>query len=61
MHPTFNTFHKNLEERKDGNVLFNDVFNTFYLCLYGIGYVIKDHLKSERGNLLQSTWATLFD
>ena len=25
------------EERKEGNVLFNDVLNTFYLWLYGVG------------------------
>ena len=26
-------------------------FNTFYLRLYGIGYIVKDHSDSERGNL----------
>ena len=35
-------------ERKEGNVLFNDAFNTFYLRLYGIGDMVKDHLDSER-------------
>ena len=25
------------EETKEGNVLFNDSFNTFYLRLYGVG------------------------
>ena len=38
--------------RKEGNVLFNDAFNTFYLQLYGVGHMVKDHSKSERGNLL---------
>ena len=33
----------------EGNVLFNDTLNTFYLRLYGIGHMVKD---SERGNLL---------
>ena len=38
--------------RKEGNVLFNDTLNTFYLQLYGIGHMVKDHLDSERGNPL---------
>ena len=28
---------------KEGNVLFNDALNTFYLQLYGIGHIVKDH------------------
>ena len=32
--------------QRNGNVLFNDALNTFYLWLYGI------HSDSERGNLL---------
>ena len=35
-----------------GNVLFNDALNTFYLRLYGIGHMVKDHSDSERGNPL---------
>ena len=38
--------------RKVGNVLFNDALNTFYLRLYGVGHMVKDHSDSERGNLL---------
>ena len=38
---------------KEGNVLFNDALNTFYLRLYGVRYMVKDHSDSERGNLLQ--------
>ena len=38
--------------RKEGNALFNDTLNTFYLWLYGIGHMIKDHSDSERGNPL---------
>ena len=34
---------------KEGNVLFNDTLNTFYLQLYGIGHMVKDHSDSERG------------
>ena len=38
--------------RKEGNVLFNDTLNTFYLQLYGIRHMVNGHLDSERGNLL---------
>ena len=31
---------------------FNDTLNTFYLRLYGIRHMVKDHSDSERGNLL---------
>ena len=41
-----------MEERKEGNVLFNDALNTFYLRLYGIKHMVKDHSDSERGNPL---------
>ena len=37
------------EGRKEGNVLFNDTLNTFYLWLYGVGHMVKDHSDSERG------------
>ena len=40
--------------RKEGNVLFNDALNTFYLRLYGVGHMVKDHSDSERGNPLPS-------
>ena len=35
--------------RREGNVLFNDALNTFYLRLYGVGHIVKDHSDSERG------------
>ena len=50
-----------MRERKEGNVLFNDVLNTFYLRLYGVTHTVKDHSDSERGNPLLPTWATLSD
>ena len=40
------------EGRKEGNVLFNDALNTFYLRLYGVRHMVKDHSDSERGNPL---------
>ena len=33
-------------------VLFNDAHNTFYLRLYVVGHMVKDHSDSERGNPL---------
>ena len=38
--------------RKEGNILFNDTLNTFYLRLYGVGHMVKVHSDSERENLL---------
>ena len=38
--------------RKEGNGLFNNALNTFYLWLYGDGHMVKDNSDSERGNPL---------
>ena len=38
--------------RKEGNVLFNDTLDTFYLRLYGVRHMVKDHSDSETGNPL---------
>ena len=38
--------------KEEGNVLFNDAPNTFYLQLYGVRHMVKDHSDSERGNPL---------
>ena len=40
------------EGRKEGNVLFNDAINTFYLWSYGIRHMVKDHSESKSGNPL---------
>ena len=32
--------------------LFNDALNTFYLRLYGVWHMVKNHSDSERGNPL---------
>ena len=29
--------------RTEGNVIFNDALNTFYLGSYDVGHVVKDH------------------
>ena len=50
--------------RKEGNVLFNDALNTFYLRLYGVTHIIKDHSDSERERVRKpapATWATSSD
>ena len=49
--------------RNEGNVLFNDALNTFYLWLYDVRQMEKDHSDSEKGNPLPAaaTWATLSD
>ena len=41
-----------------GNVLFNDALNTFYLRLYGVRHMVKDHSDSER-KPAAAKWATL--
>ena len=41
--------HSAIRER---NVLFNDALNTFYLRLYGVRHMVKDHSDSEKGNPL---------
>ena len=37
----------NLTSRKEGNVLFNDTLNTFYLRLYGVGLSSRDQLFKQ--------------
>ena len=43
--------------RKEGSVLFNDALNTFYLWLYGIGYMVKER---EREMFYLTTHSTHF-
>ena len=49
----------NIEGRKEENVLFNDALNTYYLRLYGVTHMVKDHSDSERGNPLPPHWLLL--
>ena len=44
-------FPENINLLKEGNILFNDALSTFYLRLYGIGHMVKDH---SDGNPLPS-------
>ena len=41
--------------------LFNKALNIFYLWLYGIGHMVKNHSDSERNPAATTTWATIFD
>ena len=41
-----------MSSSKEGNVLFNDAFDTFYLRLCGIRHMVKDHSDSEIQNPL---------
>ena len=41
-----------LERERERNVLFNDALNTFYLRLYGVRHMVKDHCDSEKWNPL---------
>ena len=45
---------------KEGNVLFNDALNTFYIWLYGVVHMVLDYSESERGNLLPPLYRLLF-
>ena len=40
------------ERKKERNVLFNDALNTFYIRLYGVRRMVKDHSDSEKRNPL---------
>ena len=41
-----------VRKERERNVLFNDALNTFYLRLYGVRHMVKDHSDSEKGNPL---------
>ena len=49
-----------LGRNEEGNGLFNDALNTFYLQLYGVRLMVKDHSDSERKPAV-TTCATLSD
>ena len=34
--------------KREGDISFNDALNTFYLQLYGVIHMVKDHSDSER-------------
>ena len=51
MHSTHFIYGYIMEGRKE-MFLFNDALNTFYLRLYGVRHMVKDHSDSEKGNPL---------
>ena len=58
---TNSSFHTHqLEGSNEGNVLFNDTLNTFYLWLYSVKHMVKDHSYSKRGNSLPPLHGLLF-
>ena len=50
--PDFGAEGKERERERERNVLFNDTLNTFYLRLYGVRHMVKDHSDNEKGNPL---------
>ena len=48
LHPTSRPSSLTAEREGERNVLFNDALDTFYLQLYGIGHMVKDHSDSEK-------------
>ena len=46
------TKNNRIELERERNVLFNDALNTFYLRLYGVRHMVKNHSDSEKGNPL---------
>ena len=45
-------FSRFVARERERNVLFNNALNTFYLRLYGVRHMVKDHSDSEKGNPL---------
>ena len=37
-----------VRNERERNVLFNDALNTFYLRLYGVRHMVKNHSESEK-------------
>ena len=49
---TFTILKQGDHQWKEGNVLFNDAFDTFYLWLFDVRHMVKDHSGTKRGNTL---------
>ena len=52
LHPPMLNCHYCYLIKTERNVLFNDALNTFYLRLYGVRHMVRDHSDSEKGNPL---------
>ena len=44
--------HRGRMNARERNVLFNDALNTFYLRLYGVRHMVKDHSDSDKARVL---------
>ena len=52
--------YKNVPIRKEGKKCFiYDTLNTFYLQLYGVRHMVKDHSDTKKGNPLPPHWLLL--
>ena len=49
-----------LPHTKEGNILFTDALNQFYLWFHGVAHTVKDNSDSKRGNHLLSLQGLLF-
>ena len=50
-----------IKTRQEGRIfLFNDALNAFYLRLYGVGHMVKDHSYSDRRNPLPPLYGLFF-
>ena len=49
------------ERRNKENISYNDALNTFYLWLYGVGHMMKDHSNSKRKHAIAISWTSVCD
>ena len=49
---THRHWHTHTYTYRQGNVLFNDALNTFYIIFYSVRHMVKINLDSEKGNPL---------
>ena len=52
VHSVTNDVSALIEIERERDVLLNDALNTFYIRLYGVRHMVKDHSDSKKGNLL---------
>ena len=50
--PTAGNVNISNRRKEEGNILFTDALNTFYLRLYGVRHMVMHQTYSERGNPL---------
>ena len=50
----------NLVELIEGNILFNNVLDAFYLCIYDVSRMVKNHSDRKKENLLSPIYGVLY-